>query len=89
MGFYYFFVVVLLSGSDHKELLLKLNQDLLRATENQESLPNPSIHIALRLSTQHNLIKEGQYHNQLTTKFHENIQRYRALNFPIGAKDGA
>ncbi|XP_026786846.3 transcobalamin-2 [Pangasianodon hypophthalmus] len=61
-------------GSDTKDLLLKLNKDLLRATESQESLPNPSIHIALRLSPQHNLVKEGQYLDQLKTKFHEDIQ---------------
>lgn len=81
-------------GSDHKDLLLRLNQDLLRATETQESLPNPSIHIALRLSTQHNLSKEAQYLNQLKTKFHADIQRYWPVqpylytlavwNFPIG-----
>ncbi|KAK3538862.1 hypothetical protein QTP86_018770, partial [Hemibagrus guttatus] len=62
------------TDSDHEALLLRLNQELLRATENQESLPNPSIHISLRLSTQHNLKKEGQYLNQLKTKFHEDIQ---------------
>ncbi|KAK2845381.1 hypothetical protein Q7C36_010235 [Tachysurus vachellii] len=60
--------------SDHKALLLRLNQELLRSTENQESLPNPSVHIALRLSTQHNLKKESQYLNQLKTKFHTDIQ---------------
>ncbi|KAI5613343.1 transcobalamin-2 precursor [Silurus asotus] len=60
--------------SDHHALLLRLNQDLLRSTENQESPPNPSIHIALRLSPQHNLVKETQYLNQLKTKFHKDIQ---------------
>ncbi|XP_053509826.1 transcobalamin-2 [Ictalurus furcatus] len=71
------------AGSDNKNLLLRLNQDLLRSTENQESLPNPSIHIALRLSTQHNLIKEGQYLNQLKTKFHEDIQSTLNTGKPV------
>ncbi|XP_053336376.1 transcobalamin-2 isoform X2 [Clarias gariepinus] len=70
-------------GSDHETLLLQLNQDLLRATENQESLPNPSIHIALRLSTRHNLLKETQYLNQLKTKFFEDIERTLNRNEPV------
>ncbi|XP_072521177.1 transcobalamin-2 [Salminus brasiliensis] len=59
---------------DHDEITLKLNKELLRSTEEPDSLPNPSVHIALRLSTQHNLNKEGQHLNQLKTKLHQDIQ---------------
>ncbi|XP_060763448.1 transcobalamin-2 [Neoarius graeffei] len=62
------------ADSTHNDLLLKLQQDLLRAAANEQSLPNPSIHIALRLSTRHNLTIEGQYLQLLKTKFHEDIQ---------------
>ncbi|KAI4874920.1 hypothetical protein NFI96_012937 [Prochilodus magdalenae] len=61
-------------ATDHGELVLKLNKELLRSTEETGSLPNPSVHIALRLSTHHNLIKENQHLNQLKTKLHDDIQ---------------
>uniref|UniRef100_A0A4W4F3F4 Transcobalamin-like C-terminal domain-containing protein n=1 Tax=Electrophorus electricus TaxID=8005 RepID=A0A4W4F3F4_ELEEL len=56
------------------ELLLQLNKELLQSTEASGSLPNPSVHIALRLSTHHNLLKESQNLNQLKTKLHDDIQ---------------
>ncbi|XP_062874198.1 transcobalamin-2 [Trichomycterus rosablanca] len=62
-------------GSDHDELLLQLNKELLRSTEDLDSLPNPSVHIALRLSSHHNLNKESQHLNQLKDKFHKDIQK--------------
>ncbi|KAL6465209.1 hypothetical protein MHYP_G00253420 [Metynnis hypsauchen] len=61
-------------ATDHDELVLRLNKELLRSTEESDSLPNPSVHITLRLSTHHNLAKESQHLNQLKTKLHEDIQ---------------
>lgn len=56
------------------ELLLALNKNLLRSLETQEGLPNPSIHLALRLSNSHNLAKEGEHLNRLKTVLHNDIQ---------------
>ncbi|XP_066513606.1 transcobalamin-2-like [Hoplias malabaricus] len=60
--------------TDHNSLVLKLNKNLLQSSEESDSLPNPSIHIALRLSNQHNLAKESQHLNRLKTKLHDDIQ---------------
>lgn len=62
------------SGSNH-QLLLSLNKDLLRSLEEREGLPNPSVHLALRLSELHNLLKEGEHLNRLTSHLHNDIQR--------------
>ncbi|CAF88738.1 unnamed protein product, partial [Tetraodon nigroviridis] len=64
------------SGDQH-ELLLSLNRDLLSSLARQEGLPNPSVHVALRLSSHHNLAYESQYLNRLKTELHSHIQRYR------------
>ncbi|XP_063051854.1 transcobalamin-2 [Engraulis encrasicolus] len=61
-------------GQDHDQLLLSLNKELLRAVEDQDTLPNPSVHLALRLSSTHNLKKEGEHLNKLKTKFHNDIE---------------
>lgn len=62
-------------ASDHETLLQSLNKQLLRSVDTQDNLPNPSVHIALRLSTQHNLDKENQYLNRLKKEFHEDIEK--------------
>ncbi|XP_062307864.1 transcobalamin-2 [Osmerus eperlanus] len=60
--------------SDHSELLLSLNKKLLRSLEDQVALPNPSVHLALRLSTHHNLDKESKHLNALKTRLHDDIE---------------
>ncbi|XP_077097042.1 transcobalamin-2 [Siphateles boraxobius] len=62
-------------ASDHKALLQSLNQQLLRSVDTPDNLPNPSVHIALRLSTHHNLAKESQHLNHLKTEFHNDIEK--------------
>ncbi|XP_030647378.1 transcobalamin-2 isoform X2 [Chanos chanos] len=60
--------------SRHEELVLSLNKRLLRSTEGQNSLPDPSVHIALRLSPHHNLIAESKYLNLLKSTLHDEIE---------------
>nr|XP_061804246.1 transcobalamin-2-like [Nerophis lumbriciformis] len=67
----------------NRELLLSLNKDLLRSLEGQEGLPNPSIHLALRLSDFHNLVKEGEHLTRLTTHLHNEIQSFLSGNQPV------
>lgn len=59
---------------DHDELILGLNKNLLRSTEEPEAPPNPSVHLALRLSAHHNLAKENQHLTRLKTQLHQNLQ---------------
>lgn len=59
---------------DHGQLLLSLNKELLRSLEDQEGLPNPSVHLALRLSTSHNLQKEAKHLDDLKSRFHSDIE---------------
>ncbi|XP_061907339.1 transcobalamin-2 [Entelurus aequoreus] len=70
------------SGSNH-ELLLSLNKDLLRSLEGQDELPNPSVHLALRLSDTHNLPKEEQHLNRLKNSLHNNIQSLLSDSHPV------
>ncbi|CAJ1068244.1 transcobalamin-2 [Xyrichtys novacula] len=56
------------------ELLLSLSKSLLRSLEGQGTLPNPSVHLALRLANSHNLAKESEHLNQLKNHFHNDIQ---------------
>ncbi|XP_026177225.1 transcobalamin-2 [Mastacembelus armatus] len=58
----------------NKELLLSLNKDLLRSLERQEGLPNPSVHLALRLSNHHNLAMENEHLNRLKNNLHNDLQ---------------
>ncbi|XP_056275271.1 transcobalamin-2 [Pseudoliparis swirei] len=58
----------------NRELSLSLNKNLLRSLETQEGLPNPSVHLALRLSDYHNLAKESAYLNRLKSELHNDIQ---------------
>ncbi|XP_035021955.1 transcobalamin-2 isoform X1 [Hippoglossus stenolepis] len=60
-------------GSNN-ELYLSLNKDLLRSLERQEGLPNPSVHLALRISSYHNLAKESEHLIRLNTHLHNDIQ---------------
>lgn len=63
------------SEGSNQELLLSLNKNLLRSLETQEELPNPSVHVALRLSNVHNLAKENEHLNKLKTNLHNDIQK--------------
>ncbi|KAM6931087.1 transcobalamin-2 [Xenentodon cancila] len=67
----------------HHELLLSLNQNLLRSLVGQEGLPNPSVHLALRLSDYHNLDKENEHLNKLKNELHNDIQSSLANNQPV------
>lgn len=58
----------------NSELLLSLNKALLRSVQGQEGLPNPSVHVALRLSDQHSLSLEGAHLQRLTSQLHSHIQ---------------
>lgn len=58
----------------HSELLLLLNTNLLRSLDNQDGLPNPSVHLALRLSDNHNIAKEGEHLNRLKSSLHNDLQ---------------
>lgn len=70
-------------GSGNSELLLSLNRELLRSLEEQVPLPNPSVHLALRLSNSHNLGKEGEHLLKLTTHLHNNIESYLTNRQPV------
>ncbi|XP_047185042.1 transcobalamin-2 [Scophthalmus maximus] len=60
--------------ASNNELLLSLNKDLLRSLERQGGLPNPSVHLALRISNHHNLAKENEHLNRLKTHLHNDLQ---------------
>lgn len=62
-------------GSEPGELLLSLNKNLLRSLEGEGTSPNPSVHLALRLSTHHNLGMESDHLNALKTYLHNDIER--------------
>ncbi|XP_026577986.1 transcobalamin-2 isoform X1 [Pseudonaja textilis] len=51
------------------ELIQTLNSDLLKVAGDGSQEPNPSLYLALRLSSQHNLEKEREYLNRLTDVF--------------------
>ncbi|GAA6224721.1 transcobalamin-2-like [Lates japonicus] len=70
------------SGSNN-ELLLSLNKDLLRSLEGQEGVPNPSVHLALRLSNYHNLAKESEHLNRLKNTLHNDIQNSLSNSQPV------
>ncbi|XP_063753112.1 transcobalamin-2 isoform X1 [Eleginops maclovinus] len=60
--------------TSNNELFLSLNKNLLRSLETREGLPNPSVHLALRLSDYHNLAKESEHLNKLKNDLHNDIQ---------------
>ncbi|KAM9546727.1 transcobalamin-2-like isoform 2-T2 [Salvelinus alpinus] len=70
-------------GSEHSELLLSLNKKLLRSLEEEETSPNPSVYLALRLSTHHNLGKESENLNALKTDLHNDIESSLANSQPV------
>ncbi|KAJ7994305.1 hypothetical protein DPEC_G00264500 [Dallia pectoralis] len=70
-------------GTDDSELLLSLNKQLLRSLEDQGTSPNPSVHLALRLSTHHNLEKENDHLNALKTHLHKDIESSLANRDPV------
>nr|XP_046243382.1 transcobalamin-2 [Scatophagus argus]XP_046243384.1 transcobalamin-2 [Scatophagus argus] len=67
----------------NSELLLSLNKNLLRSVETQEGLPNPSVHLALRLSNSHNLANEGKHLNKLKNELHNDIQSSLSNSQPV------
>lgn len=62
------------TGSNH-ELLLSLNKNALRSLGEQQGLPNPSVHLALRLSDSHNLAMENAHLNKLKSDLHNDLQK--------------
>lgn len=56
------------------ELLLSLNKDLLRAADSVSGTPNPSVHLALRLSDHHSLSRESANLQRLTGLLHTQLQ---------------
>ncbi|XP_022077967.1 transcobalamin-2 [Acanthochromis polyacanthus] len=67
----------------NRELLLSLNKNLLRSLETQEGLPNPSVHLALRLSNSHNLAKESEHLNKLKNNLHNDLQSSLSNSRPV------
>lgn len=59
----------------NRKLLLSLNKNLLQSLAELNGLPNPSVHLALRLSDYHNLAMESDHLNKLRNSFHNDIQR--------------
>ncbi|KAJ8286109.1 hypothetical protein GJAV_G00034650 [Gymnothorax javanicus] len=70
-------------ASDHEELLLSLNKKLLRSLEGQSSLPNPSVHLALRLSTHHNLAMESAHLIRLKGDLHKDLESSLTKHQPV------
>ncbi|KAM9464328.1 transcobalamin-2-like isoform 1-T1 [Salvelinus alpinus] len=70
-------------GSEPGELLLSLNKNLLRSLEDEGTSPNPSVHLALRLSTHHNLGMESDHLNALKTDLHNDIESSLANSQPV------
>nr|XP_020511347.1 transcobalamin-2-like [Labrus bergylta]XP_020511348.1 transcobalamin-2-like [Labrus bergylta] len=68
------------SEGSNNELLLSLSKTLLRSLEGQEGLPNPSVHLALRLSNSHNLAKESEHLNTLKNHLHNDLQNSLSNN---------
>ncbi|XP_017269144.1 transcobalamin-2 [Kryptolebias marmoratus] len=62
------------TDGSNQDLLRSLNKNLLRSLDREEGRPNPSIHLALRLSDHHNLAKERDYLNKLKEELHNDIQ---------------
>lgn len=62
------------NSESNSELLLSLNKALLQTLQTQGELPNPSVHVGLRLSDQHNLSQESAHLQRLTSQLHSHIQ---------------
>ncbi|XP_037536328.1 transcobalamin-2 [Nematolebias whitei] len=70
------------TAESKRELLTSLNMNLLRSVDNP-GLPNPSIHLALRLSNYHSLAKEAEYLNKLNNQLHNDIQSSITNSQPV------
>lgn len=75
---FFFFLAKFVSDTEgsNSELLLTLNRNLVRSLESPEGLPNPSVHLGLRLSHHHNQTKETDHLNKLKNELHDDIQTY-------------
>nr|XP_020458156.1 transcobalamin-2-like [Monopterus albus] len=71
------------TNGSNNELLLTLNKNLLRALDGQEGLPNPSVHLALRLSNYHNLAKESEHLDRLKNNLHNDLQNSLVNSRPV------
>uniref|UniRef100_A0A1A8K3I9 Transcobalamin II, like n=1 Tax=Nothobranchius kuhntae TaxID=321403 RepID=A0A1A8K3I9_NOTKU len=71
------------TDGSNQELLLSLNKNLLLSLATQEGLPNPSVHLALRLSSHHNLAKEQDNLNRLKNELHNSIQSSLTNSQPV------
>uniref|UniRef100_A0A1A7XS31 Transcobalamin II, like n=1 Tax=Iconisemion striatum TaxID=60296 RepID=A0A1A7XS31_9TELE len=71
------------TDGSNQELILSLNKNILRSLETQEGLPNPSVHLALRLSSHHNLAKERDNLNRLKNELHNDIQSSLTNSQPV------
>ncbi|KAG9354920.1 hypothetical protein JZ751_001633 [Albula glossodonta] len=69
--------------SDHEDLILSFNKKLLRSLEDQSILPNPSVHLALRLSTHHNLGMESAHLVRLKTELHKDLESSLSKQQPV------
>ncbi|XP_075882084.1 transcobalamin-2 [Nelusetta ayraudi] len=67
----------------HDELILSLSKNLLRSLETPEGTPNPSVHLALRLSNSHNQAKELIHLNRLKNDLHNDIQSSLSNSQPV------
>ncbi|CAK6966513.1 transcobalamin-2 [Scomber scombrus] len=70
------------TGSN-SELLLSLKKILLHSLEEQEGLPNPSVHLALRLSDSHNLAMESVHLNKLKSHLHNDLRNSLSNSQPV------
>uniref|UniRef100_A0A1A8EQN6 Transcobalamin II, like n=1 Tax=Nothobranchius korthausae TaxID=1143690 RepID=A0A1A8EQN6_9TELE len=71
------------TNGSNQALLLSLNKNLLRSLDTQEGPPNPSVHLALRLSNHHNLAKERENLNKLKNELHNSIQSSLTNSQPV------
>ncbi|XP_036383978.1 transcobalamin-2 [Megalops cyprinoides] len=70
-------------SAEHEELILSFNKKLLLFLEDQSTLPNPSVHLALRLSTYHNLGMESAHLVRLKTDLHDNLESLLTKHQPV------
>ncbi|KAJ8385993.1 hypothetical protein AAFF_G00178140 [Aldrovandia affinis] len=70
-------------ASEHEELILSFNKKLLRSLEDQSGLPNPSVHLALRLSTYHNLDMEKAHLDRMKVDLHQNLESSLTQHQPV------
>ncbi|KAL4646643.1 transcobalamin-2-like isoform X2 [Arapaima gigas] len=72
------------SSIEHRELTLSFTKKLLQhIQEDQITVPNPSIHLALRMSSQHNQGFENDYLLRLKTELHKDLESSLTKGKPI------